>query len=89
MKNQLELNEIPPPPKKRGRKPANPALGAKDASSRMREQLARQWERINTTECESWTEADCLLVLTSSRYGKGTPIDKGAWEQLGKLRGYL
>ena len=89
MAKQLELNEIPAAPKKRGRKPTNPALGAKDPAARKRDQIARQWERIANTDCEAWTEADCVLVLTTVRFERGSPLDRGAWQQLGKLRGYM
>ncbi len=70
-----------------GRKP----IGAKPMSGKDRkaEQRSRQWERINTLPDTKWTDTDCLLVLTSTRYAHGSPIDKGAWEQLGRLRGFI
>jgi hypothetical protein len=34
-----------------------------------------------------WTEATCLHVLTGAKW-RGGALDRAAWEQLGKLRGY-
>ena len=51
--------------------------------------LARQWERINTVPDTEWTDRECLLVLSTTRYAHGSPVDKGAWVQLGKLRGFI
>jgi hypothetical protein len=70
-----------------GRKPiGNKPMSARD---RKAEQRARQWERINTVSDTEWTDADCLLVLSTTRYPHGSAVDKGAWEQLGKLRGFI
>ena len=71
-----------------GRKPVNPAMGARSAADRKREQIARQWERINTQEESSWTESDCFLILQTTRY-RGGAMDRAAWRQLGQLRGYV
>lgn len=51
--------------------------------------LARQWERINTVPDTEWTDRECLLVLSATRYPHGSPMDKGAWTQLGRLRGFI
>lgn len=71
-----------------GRRPANPTIGARSAADRKKEQIARQWERINTQEETDWTEADCLLVLQTTRY-RGGAMDRTAWRRLGQLRGYV
>ncbi len=70
-----------------GRKP----IGYKAMTDRERkqEQRARMWERINTVPDTEWTEAECLLVLGTTRYAHGSPKDKGAWEQLGRIRGFI
>jgi hypothetical protein len=70
-----------------GRKPQ----GHKAMTEREKTQakLARQWERINTLQDTEWTDRECLLVLTTTRYPHGSAVDKGAWEQLGKLRGFI
>ncbi len=69
-----------------GRKPiGQKAMSAKD---RKQEQRARQWKRINTVPDQEWTDAECLLVLSTTRYGHGSPMDRAAWEQLGRLRGF-
>jgi hypothetical protein len=45
---------------------------------------------IFESDSETWTEAQCLMVLLSgSRFKKGSPLQKGAWERLGKLRGFV
>ena len=33
--------------------------------------------------------AECLLVLSTTKYEHGSPVDKGAWVQLGRLRGFI
>lgn len=76
------------PPKKRGRKPQNPVLGAMDAAKRKREQRARQLTAIYERDSHEWTEAECLSVLTGKQW-RGGAIDRAAWEQLGKLRGFV
>ena len=70
-----------------GRKPIGHK--AMEPAERIREMRARQWERINTVSDTEWTEADCLLALGSSKIPAGSPLDKAAWQQLGRLRGYL
>ena len=70
-----------------GRKPIG--IRAMTTRERKREQRARMWERISTLPDSEWTEAECLLVLGTTRFAHGSPVDKGAWEQLGKLRGFI
>jgi hypothetical protein len=72
-------------PKKRGR----PASGkARTAAQRKSEQLARTRTKINTTD-EPLTDAECLYVLSASAWPAGSAIDRDAFMQLGRLRGYL
>lgn len=73
-------------PKKRGRKPSG--TDAMSAAKRKREQRIRQAEAIQNRDNHEWTDAECLSILTGARW-RGGAIDKGAWEQLGKLRGFL
>lgn len=73
------------PPKKRGRKPKNPALGSMDAAKRKREQRARQAEAIQERDSHEWTEAECLSVLMGKQW-RGSAIDCAAWVRLGELR---
>lgn len=70
-----------------GRSPAN-GRTPMSAAARKREQLARQWTRIFEADESQWTERDCLLILGSSRFENGSPMDRAAWEQLGRLRGF-
>lgn len=70
-----------------GRSPAN-GRTPMSAADRKREQLARQWTRIFEADERQWTERDCLLVLGSSRFKNGSHMDRAAWEQLGRLRGF-
>ena len=73
------------PPKKRGR----PASGkARTTAQRKSEQLARTRTKINTTD-EPLSEAECLYVLSAAAWPAGSAIDKDAFHQLGRLRGYL
>lgn len=74
-------------PKKRGRKPVR-STGAMDAATRKREQRARQATAIYERNSDELTDAQCLSVLTGKQW-RGSAVDKGAWEQLGKLRGFL
>jgi hypothetical protein len=41
------------------------------------------------SDSETWTEAQCLMVLSGSRFPKSSALQQGAWLQLGKLRGFL
>jgi hypothetical protein len=82
---ELSVGEAP---KKRGRKPKNPALGSMDAAKRKREQRARQAEAIQERDSHEWTEAECLSVLMGKQW-RDSPIDLAAWQQLGKLRGFV
>jgi hypothetical protein len=72
-----------------GRKALNPAMGAMTPARRKREQLDRQWERVQTLPDTEWTDRECLMVLSTARYPHGSPMDKGAWQQLGRLRGFI
>jgi hypothetical protein len=58
------------PPKKRGRKPKNPTLGAMDAAKRKREQRMRQAEAIYQRDSHEWTDAECLAILAKKPMGK-------------------
>jgi hypothetical protein len=75
-----------PLPKKRGR----PASGAKpmSAAKRKQEQRIRQAEAVQNRDSHEWTDAECLAILAGSRW-RGGAIDKAAWQQLGKLRGFM
>ena len=70
-----------------GRKPQG--ITAMTERQKTQAKLARQWERINTVDDSEWTDRECLLVLTTTKYAHGSPVDKGAWVQLGKLRGFI
>ena len=70
---------------KRGRKP----LGNKPMTpaQRQSERRMRLKQKAVEDESESWSEAVCLDVLTSSKW-RGGALDKAAWQQLGRLRGF-
>jgi hypothetical protein len=70
----------------RGRKPIGPR--AMTAAERKREQRSRQETAVFEQDSGQWTEATCLQVLTSLRW-RGGPIERTAWEQLGRLRGFI
>ena len=71
---------------KRGRKPIKRS-GAMTPAQRKREQRIRQAEAASYRDSHELTAAECLAILCGSRW-RGGPIDRGAWLQLGKLRGY-
>jgi len=73
------------------KKPGRPATGrSRSAAERKRDQRARDMTAIFEIDSETWTEAQCFMVLLSgSRFKKGSPLQKGAWERLGKLRGFM
>lgn len=75
-------------PQKRGRKPKNPVLGAMDAAKRKQEQRTRQAEAIYQRDSHEWTDAECMAILAKKSYGKSA-VGQQAWEQLGKLRGWI
>jgi len=52
------------------------------------EQRIRQAEAVQNRDSHEWTDAECLAILAGSRW-RGGAIDKAAWQQLGKLRGFL
>lgn len=76
------------PQEKRGRLAKRPRLGAMSAAERKREQRTRQAEAIHARESHEWTEAECLAVLTGTQW-RGGAIDRAAWSQLGRLRGFV
>ena len=72
---------------KRGRPPIrNQAM---TAAQRKQEQRLRLATKVNGVGDIELTDAECLAVLANSHWPKGSAIDKDAWQQLGKLRGYL
>ena len=72
--------------KKRGRKPiGNTPM---TPAQRQSERRMRLKQIAAEDESDSWTEAVCLDVLNSSKWRRGA-IDKAAWEQLGRLRGFI
>lgn len=75
-------------PENRGRPAKRPRLGAMTAAERKREQRTRQAEAIQERDSHEWTEAECLAVLTGTQW-RGGAIDRGAWYQLGRLRGFV
>ncbi len=75
-------------PKQRGRPETRPGLGAMTAAERKREQRTRQAEAIHERDSHEWAEAECLAVLTGARW-RGGAIDRAAWIQLGRLRGFV
>jgi hypothetical protein len=72
--------------KRPGRKPRKPA-GAMTAAERQRERRIASAERIATGDESTWTDADCLAILTGARW-RGGAMDRGAWQRLGQLRGF-
>ncbi|MGE3542225.1 MAG: hypothetical protein AB7N91_33020 [Candidatus Tectimicrobiota bacterium] len=72
----------------RGRPAKRPTLGAMTTAQRKREQRARQAEAIQNSDGHEWTDAECLAVLNGAQW-RGGAIDKAAWEQLGRLRGFV
>ena len=73
-------------PKKKGR----PVIGHEpmSAAKRKREQRTRQATAIQEKESTEWTDAECRAVLNGIRW-RGGVLDKAAWKQLGKLRGFM
>ncbi len=57
------------------------------AAERQRWRRIRQAEVVATMDTEQWTEAHCLSILNGLTW-RGGPMDKAAWQQLGKLRGF-
>lgn len=72
----------------RGRPPVN-GVGAMSPAVRKREERSRLMQAVAEVDDSQWTDAVCLWVLTSGKVPVGSPLDKAAWRQLGKLRGYL
>lgn len=72
-------------PKKRGRKPVGAV--ARTVAQRKRDQRERLAEAVDRDSHE-WNEAVCLSILNGKRWRRGA-IDKAAWQQLGKLRGFV
>ncbi|MCX8518228.1 MAG: hypothetical protein ORN29_09270 [Rhodoferax sp.] len=74
-------------PRRRGRPPTgNQAM---TVAQRKREQRLRLATKVNGGSDSGLTDAECLAVLANNQWPKGSAIDKDAWRQLGKLRGYL
>jgi len=74
--------------KRQGRGEKRPGLGAMTAAERKREQRTRQAEAIHERDSHEWNEAECLAVLAGARW-RGGAIDRAAWAQLGRLRGFV
>ena len=71
-------------------KPGRPATGrAKTAAQRKAEQVARTRTKVAGSDDEPLTDAECLYVLAAAAWPAGSPIDRDAWQQLGRLRGYV
>lgn len=70
---------------KRGRKPIGRA--AMTAAQRQSERRMRLKQIAAEEDSNSWSEAVCLDVLSSLQW-RGGAMDKAAWLQLGKLRGF-
>ncbi|NDU92256.1 MAG: hypothetical protein G3I10_06550 [Ferrovum sp.] len=72
------------------KKPGRPATGkARTAVQRKRDQRARDMTAIFEADSDSWTEAQCLAILTGARFPKNSPLQKAAWIQIGKLRLFM
>ena len=73
-------------PKKRGR----PAIGnqAMTAAQRKSEQRMRMQTKVSSSD-EPLSDAECLYVLAAAAWSVGSPIDRDAFLQLGRLRSYL
>jgi len=54
-------------------------------AKRKQEQRIRDRTAIMEQPDSEWTERQCLMVL-SGRYGHA--LQRGAWEQLGRLKGW-
>lgn len=72
-------------PKKRGRPPIGKV--AMTPAQRKTEQRIRQAENL-MSDSHELTDAECLAILTGKRW-RGGAIDKGAWQRLGHLRGFV
>jgi len=69
------------------KKPGRPSTGkARTTAQRKRDQRARDMTAIFEADSEAWTDSQCLMVLSGSRFPKGSPLQKAAWIQIGKLR---
>lgn len=65
-----------------------PSTGkARTAAQRKRDQRASDMTAIAETPDDLWNERQCLSVLSSSMQ-KDSPLQKAAWTQLGRLRGF-
>lgn len=67
---------------KRGRKPVGPI--AQTNAQRQRDLRTRRLERIAEVDSTEWTEAECLIVLTSAKF-KGKPQRQWAYERLARF----
>jgi hypothetical protein len=71
---------------KRGRKPKG--WRAQTAAERQADRRARLRTAAIELDSKEWTEAVCLEILTTKKWRNGA-IDLAAWQQLGKLRGFI
>jgi hypothetical protein len=83
-KDTPDMLEQPRP--KRGRPPKHKR--AMTDAERKRFQRERQSQAIFEKPTEQWTDAECLKVLSETKWAHGSAMDKAAWQQLGKLRGF-
>ncbi len=70
---------------KPGRKPL--FSSSMTAAERKARQRRLQDELITSAEPDSWSESDCLRVLSTKKYSQ-TAFHKMAWERLGQIYGY-
>jgi hypothetical protein len=71
--------------KKRGRPPVRDV--AMTPAQRKQQQRVRQAQNVMSDNHEM-TDAECLAILVGKRW-RGGAIDKGAWQRLGQLRGFV
>ncbi|NNM83339.1 MAG: hypothetical protein HKL98_12160 [Burkholderiales bacterium] len=62
---------------------------ARTPAQRKQAQRERDMTAIFESESDTWTEAQCMLVLGSARFPKGSPLQKAAWRRLGQIRGFV
>lgn len=79
----MEQSEVE---EKRGRKPKG--FKAQTPAQRQAERRARLRTVAAEKESKDWTEAVCLDILSSKKW-RGGPMDRAAWQQLGKLRDFI
>jgi hypothetical protein len=71
-------------PVKRGRKPlfSDSMTPAQRKARQRREQDAS----IIDNDSDTWTESDCMRVLSTKKF---SAMNRFAWERLGQIKGYL